>query len=814
MSRCLAWARRLGLGLAWLVMGMGLAWAAESGTRVVALGSQPSYALSPAFDVLDDPSGVLTLDQVRGPEWARRFVPVPGTLSGTNFGLTRSAIWLRVTLAPAPDAPADWLLEVAYPPLDRLALWTPGADGSYRVQEAGDLRPFAQRVVAHRNHVLPVRLVPGQPTTIYLRAEGQGTVSVPTRLWQPAALWRSDQGGYATLALYFGLLTGLFLYNLLLWISVRDRGYLIYVAFVAGMAVAQAALTGFGYQFLWSEATWWNSVAPPAGMSIAAIFGMLFARDFLASAARMPMLDRVLQLLIGGWLLTLLAALAAPYGWSTWMVTVLAVVSVATLIVAGALCVRRGYPGARYFLTAWALLLGGVLTLFLHNIGVLPSNPFTSNGLLIGSAGEMILLSFALADRIDISRRFKEQAQVRLAAEHAMVETLRQSQERLKQVLQEREIILESSSVGIVFLTDKGRLRWANKAMLDIFATGGRPITSMEPFYLSREQYLRVGAEVAQCAREGRVFEQELPVRQSNGTHIWILLSGKAVARHDLSQGTVWVITDITRRKQLEEELRATQAEREAEMQSALEQQRALNELRTRFVAMTSHEFRTPLAAILSAQELLRHYGDRLPQPERVELLDGIAGGVQRMSRMIERVLLLGQADAHMLECAPQPLDLAVLCASVAQEARLQQPEAGSEIELSIDPALAQGRYDEKLLRHILGNLLTNALKYSPGGRPVRLDVRREGDEVVFEVADQGIGIPEDELPHLFESFHRASNVGAIAGTGLGLAIVRHAVQAHGGTIAVDSRLGEGTRFVVRLPQAMAPAPAPAPAVA
>ena len=174
--------------------------------------------------------------------------------------------------------------------------------------------------------------------------------------------------------------------------------------------------------------------------------------------------------------------------------------------VSGVLAQRRGHGGARHSLAAWALLLLGVLTLFLHNTGNLPSNPWTSNSLLIGSALEMVLLSFALAARINVARRFKEQAQGRIAAERAMVEALSESQQRLKTVAEEREIILENSIVGIAFLTAQGRMRWCNRAMADIFGAGNQPVTSMEQFYLSREQYLEIGAAVAASAARGEVF--------------------------------------------------------------------------------------------------------------------------------------------------------------------------------------------------------------------------------------------------------------------------------------------------------------------
>jgi PAS domain S-box-containing protein len=904
------WRRWAGWCLAWLLAAMGQLAQAS----VLVLDSQQSHHLSPLFEMLEDPSGRLQLQDVLAPEQQARFRQVPAGGPGANFGLTRSAIWLRLRVDAPEGSDPNWLLELSYPPLDRLELYSPDSAFGYERQVAGDLVPFAARTIVHRNHVLPLRLPPGTQSTIYLRITSEGTVSAPVRLWRPAALWASDQASYSVLSLYFGLLIGLLLYNLLLYVSVRDRAYLIYVLFVTGMATAQAALTGLGYQYLWPGLVWWNSISPPAGLCFAAIFGLLFARSFLGSREAMPRIDRVLLALVALWLASLVAAVALPYVVSTWMVTALAVPSVAGVVVSGVVALRRGHGGAKHYLAAWTLLLLGVVVLFLHNTGVLPSNAITSNALLIGSALEMVLLSFALADRINVARRFKEQAQARIAAEHAMVEALSESQKRLTTVLEEREIILENSIVGIAFLTAKGRLRWANRAMMDIFGTGTQPVTSMEPFYLSREQYEEVGREVAEAAKRGEVYQRELPVQQNDGTRIWILLSGKAVSREDLTQGTVWVIMDITRRKVLEEQLQRTMSEREAilnnalvgivlsvarrhewvndkfaqmlgyprqiligqssdyihpdleswerfgvearaaliatgsyicerqlkrrngelfwvqmggscirpndpdsgviwtflditerkkseaEIREALEQQKALNELRSRFVAMTSHEFRTPLAAILSAEELLRHYGDRLPPDERLETLDSIAGGVQRMSRMLDRVLLLGRADAQMLEYKPALLDLPTLCRQLVQEARVQHPESSCEVVADIAPELGRAPYDEKLLRHIFSNLLSNAIKYSPQGGTVRFAARPDGDGVRFEVSDPGIGIPPDEIGHLFESFHRASNVGTIQGTGLGLAIVKNAVETHGGTIAVDSRLGAGTTFTVRLP--------------
>ena len=542
----------------WLGLLLGLAslapLAAVAGD--VTIGANGSYGLSEGFSYLEDRDQTLTFEQVLEPAQQARFQPLPAGGSGANFGFNRSALWLRVTLHAGADAPADWLLELAYPLLDHLALYAPAA-GGYQRQETGDHVPFAARAVRHRNFVLPVTLRPGADATLYLRLQSEDAVSAPVTLWQPAALWQHDQAVYMALGLYFGLLGGLLLYNLLLFFSVRDTGYLIYVLFVAAMALFQAAQTGLGTEFVWPGQLWWGTNALHLGALLTTGLGLLFARHFLSSAARTPRIDRLMLLLVGGLVLSLVVTLAVSYTAATFLLTGLAVASVSTLMVAGVIGMRHGHPGARNFVVAWSVLLLGVLVLALHNIGMLPTNVVTANAVLIGSAFEMVLLSFALADRINVARRFKQQAQTRIAAEHAMVQALSVSQEQLRTSLKEREVILDNSIVGIAFLTPEGRFRWANPTMLDILGSRGRPIGSMERFYLSREQYLEVGHAVAEHVRRGAVYQTEIQIRQWDGTLIWISLSGKGVTLDGQVRGTVWVIMDITRRKQLEDELRA-----------------------------------------------------------------------------------------------------------------------------------------------------------------------------------------------------------------------------------------------------------------
>ena len=237
----------------------------------------------------------------------------------------------------------------------------------------------------------------------------------------------------------------------------------------------------------------------------------------------------------------------------------------------------------------------------------------------------------------------------------------------------------------------------------------------------------------------------------------------------------------------------------------SLERERELNEMKTRFVSMTSHEFRTPLATILSSVELIEQYSDRLAAAEKTEILGSIKAAVKRMTNMLENVLLIGKADSGHMAFEPAALNLRDLCSRVLDEVRTTA-SAAHRFKFSSDGDCENVAVDERLVRHILTNLLSNAVKYSPAGGEVVFELVRAGDIAVITVSDQWIGIPGSDLPRLFESFHRGGNVSNIQGTGLGLTIVKKAVDQHGGQIEVHSEERKGTRFTVTLPLAPAPA--------
>lgn len=250
----------------------------------------------------------------------------------------------------------------------------------------------------------------------------------------------------------------------------------------------------------------------------------------------------------------------------------------------------------------------------------------------------------------------------------------------------------------------------------------------------------------------------------------------------------VAVKRDITERKRVE-----------AELQKALQKEMELGELKSRFVSMTSHEFRTPLTIILSSAKLLQDYSHKWPDEKKMTHLQRIQLAGKRMTQLLDDVLILGKVDAGKLQCSPTSLDLMHFCQELVSE-QLISDNYQHLIDFVHPDYCLDACMDEKLLQRIFGNLLSNALKYSPVGSTVRFELSYQAGYAIFQVQDQGIGIPIADQAQLFESFHRATNVGTIPGTGLGMTIVKKCIDLMAGSINVISEVGMGTLVTVALP--------------
>ena len=341
-----------------------------------------------------------------------------------NAGYSHSAFWLKVDLSYLPQNPnihRTWLLELAYPPMDHIDLYLADASGNYRLAErTGDALPFDSRQIKENNYLFELNFSPGQSQTVYLRLASQGSVQAPLTLWSAQAYLEQQPVRIYILGLIYGVLLGMLVYNLFIFLSVRDTSYLYYIFYIASFGLYQLSVNGAAVQYFWPNNPWWANAATPFLIGSAAFFGCQFARTFLHTASHSRWLDRALMLLMAVGVLVMVLALTTSYAVSLRLATGLALAFIVTIFTSGVVAWVRGLRVARYFVIAWSAFLLGGLVNTLMVLGYLPNVFLTMYASQIGSAIEVGLLSLALADRInamrDLQARTLQESGQKLAA--------------------------------------------------------------------------------------------------------------------------------------------------------------------------------------------------------------------------------------------------------------------------------------------------------------------------------------------------------------------------------------------------------------
>jgi two-component system sensor kinase FixL len=369
--------------------------------------------------------------------------------------------------------------------------------------------------------------------------------------------------------------------------------------------------------------------------------------------------------------------------------------------------------------------------------------------------------------------------------------TTQQELETSKRLL---EAIVDNLVDGILTFDEKGVIRSVNRAGAYIFGYAadelvGQNIRILIPSLANNasqkelkhllKQVSGLGDELEGLRKDGSIFP------------MYFATSEVILDHHKVYTA---IIQDLTERKFME-----SQVWEKEHLNIELEKERELRDLKNRFISMMSHDLKSPLAAIRLANSMLRNYGDRSTPEEKAETYDAIDQQVEHLTEMINDVMIISQQDFTGAELDRQIVDLETYCRDIIEELQLAY-RMKRTLNFSGTDRRVEARIDVKLMRRALTNLLTNAIKYSPEGTPVNMELAHADCQAIIKISDQGIGIPLQDLPHLFEPFNRGSNVGAIQGTGLGLAIAKQAVELHGGTINVESELGKGTTFTIILP--------------
>jgi two-component system, sensor histidine kinase LadS len=427
-----------------------LAWCCSLPALALTLqASDRQVSLARHVQVLEDPGGQLTLEQVSSPPWSARFQPASVQAGELNFAYTKSAYWLRIPMQRDAGAPLRWILELPFVKLGEVDFYEPGQPAVL----TGSSRPLESRPLFSRYYVFPLSLQPHEQA-YYLRVRSRHAVAVPLKLWQREDYTRHQHADLMLQYLYFGGLLVLVIYNFMVGCSLRDARFVWYALFGISLGAGFAASSGLGRLWLWPDWPEFDEVSQTGLLSLAAVFFIAFAQKFLDARRRARWLYWLMNLSAALFLLLVLALfLSLHLGWDVRLLNVLIRVNVLALgVPIFVACLRILFAGdrtVRYFLLAWVVLWSGVIVAALRNLGWVPTNAFTTWVVQIASAGEMLLLSLALAEIIHAERRARE-----LAQEQAL-EASRRSGERLEAEVHSRT---EELQVQAEQLRERGEL--------------------------------------------------------------------------------------------------------------------------------------------------------------------------------------------------------------------------------------------------------------------------------------------------------------------------------------------------------------------
>ncbi|MGO1659669.1 MAG: response regulator [Marinobacter sp.] len=697
-----------------------------------------------------------------------------------NFGYTESAYWTRFDLrADTGQASTEWILELALPLVDEVVLYLVRDGELIDQRTAGYQDNWEERDLAVPNPTFRLNLEPGSVTSVYLRIINTNTFRLPVSLWSPDSYIEKVSVDEVVRGALLGSLLAILAYNLFVAVSVRERSNIYYVLYLVSAAVFIATEQVHGIQLLDSRPALFNKEYLHYQIIMTWFWGLLMARALLETATRSVDLDRIIKLCIYGVILTFVLSLFLPYHVAMEWIVIGSVFICLILIVISFLSWRYYNPAARSYFFAWALALIGFGIYALTVMGYLPLNTFTSYAPQIGLSAQIVLFSFALADRI---KQVQGQA-------------LNWSRRALSS-LQRYQSLFDNAIEGVFQMSVGRQFVTANPAMARLMGfDSSRQLLANNPDVLETciaDDQLRA-LVVQQLEARGTVKGVEARYLTKAGEERWAIISLHTAYNTDGEpthlEGTCVDSTESHRRQRIEREREQERLEKELARNSA--------EAKSQFLANMSHEIRTPLSAIIGYGETLMDPG--LDDQEKRSSAETVVRSGRHLLELVNDILDHSKIDANKLDVDVVSVNLPELLDEIRAFFAPRAREKGLDFNILCEfPLPEQIQTDPTRLRQIIINLCGNALKFTEKGS-ISLSIRcdREQEMLVARVVDTGIGMKPEQIDRLFDPFAQGSVAISrqYGGTGLGLSISRRLAEMLGGNIRVSSTYGEGSEF-------------------
>ncbi len=730
--------------------------------------------------ILEDKENRYTIEDIIQADRQKEFQDAPES-NTLNIGYSQSAFWVALAVKnESRDDKNEWWYQLDLPLLDQSEFYILSdsqRDQNFITQKKMDYNtPLKKRDVNHVTHVYRFSLNSGEKATIYLKIKSDYSIHLPLFIYTPAGFANSVAVEELLYGAFIGSILILIAYNLFMFISVREKTFLYYILYMASYLIFLITERVHGLSLVGEIPDFFHKTHLTFFIWIAWLFALALARSFLETKEHEPDLDAIIKLFIA---LASISIIVTPaldttitIQWAVFGTIPYAIFMVWIAYVA----MVRGNPVAHFYFTAWFLNFGGVAVYALTVTGNLPFNFVTSNSPHFGIICQMVIISFALADRIKVAQR-----RAAIASQQSLVNLNRyrslfdNAVEGIFQISLNREFIDANRAMANMLGYDSPNalIRHVHDALNICYPRAddlNRVITLIEQ-----------GHDIHEL--EARYTGQDGKTRWATST-VRIIYDQNHAPSH--LEGT---FIDITERiERVKDRLKKDVAEASAAAKS-------------RFLANMSHEIRTPLTAIIGYGESL--LDDTLSDKEKRESSEIVIQSSKHLLELVNDILDHSKIDADKMSTEKLTVKLFPLFDEI--KTYFAPKAAEKEIDFNIQyefPLPEEVQTDPTRFKQILINLCANALKFTENGS-ISMTVRydRPEEQLTIKIVDTGVGVKKEQLNKLFDPFAQASPsvTRQHGGTGLGLSISRRLAEMLGGTITVSSIYGEGSQFEVSI---------------
>lgn len=675
--------------------------------------SSKVFIIGKQVQVLEDPAGAMTFEQVRNTAAFK-----PSDKDVPNFGISKSVYWLKMSVAnQATDLRI--LLTLSYPQLDQVSFYYSDNNGNYQEELSGEQVAIPNRKYSNQNFIFDLKLPRNATKTYYVRIKSTEQMLIPLSVGSSNATFETINKQDNLTSVYFGIILVMILYNIFVYLSVKDKSYLYYVYYILFVGLTQIGFQGYSYKYMWPGLPALANQSVIFFPALTGIAAIEFFKQFLYGSNTPKKVNIILNLLNAFYALNCLLSIAGMHQLSQQLLQPNAMIASFIILGLSVNAIRKGSRPAVFFLVAWVTFLAGIVIFIMKDVGVLPYNNFTNYILQVGSAIEVVVLSFALADKINIYR----------------AQTLKALQENEK-IITEQNVVLESRVKERTHELNISNLE-LNKAMTEL--------KDAETQLVESEKMASLGQLTAGIA-------------------------------HEINNPINFVTSNV---KPLNRDVRML-----LETVDMMEQ-----------VALKD-------TSISEKQKEIAEYKEDIDyeylKEEIDQLLNGIGEGASRTAEIVKGLRIFSRLDEDDIKKADinEGLESTLIIANNLLNNIIKVDKHYSNIPLI---ECYPGKLNQVFLNMISNAVYAIKKKYGDkDGGVLGIKTSIETDYLAISISDNGTGMDETTKKKLFEPFFTTKDVGE--GTGLGLSIAYNTIIKHNGTIQINSELGYGTEFIIKLP--------------